>query len=638
MQKGLSCDIEQAKRFLTILDETAEKFTFQTFDDKPTKNPALARWVHGDIDALFTELVNYNRLGAGVFVMVQSGDGSGRNIKAVNRIRCIFNENDHGVPKKQPLEPQIVVETSPGKAHHYFLTDGLGLDDFKPIQDRLITDYGSDKNANDLPRVLRVPGFYHNKQEPHLVTIVHESGGQAYTKEQIVTAFPPHVKEPEQRKESPLLTDKLSFELRSALGVLRADDYTQWVKIGLALSSLGDVGRGLWLEWSSQYAGFDFAEACKKWETFKPDSIGYKTVFADAQAAGWCNSAKKLQQKLATEEENILTFSCADSMADTATAPNYLINRFLETDSHGILAGASMAFKSFMALAIAHSICNGVDFFGHKSFGAHKVVYVCGEGRGALSRRMRAVKIVHGGFNDNLLVLDGKIRIDNEDDIRALNIHIQRIRPALVIFDTFSSMNSNTNENDNSEVASALGVIHRNLSNGFTSSMIVHHFGKDEERGIRGASAFTANSDFIMLMKREDMDSMEVVLKSSKTKDGDNMDEITAIARVVELGIVAQDGTSSTSLILDNVDIKKRGRPELNNDILDHAYGVAINDEPVDTNMGIGVKRAYFVMIAISLMTQNPSSKRVIITNYINNLKKQGVMTESAGVLVKLGV
>lgn len=38
--------------------------------------------------------------------------------------------------------------------------------------------------------------------------------------------------------------------LRSALLSLRADDYGLWINCGLALKPLGDVGRGLWLEWS----------------------------------------------------------------------------------------------------------------------------------------------------------------------------------------------------------------------------------------------------------------------------------------------------------------------------------------------------------------------------------------------------
>lgn len=38
--------------------------------------------------------------------------------------------------------------------------------------------------------------------------------------------------------------------LRSALLSMRADEHALWIKMGLALKTLGDVGRGLWLEWS----------------------------------------------------------------------------------------------------------------------------------------------------------------------------------------------------------------------------------------------------------------------------------------------------------------------------------------------------------------------------------------------------
>ena len=38
--------------------------------------------------------------------------------------------------------------------------------------------------------------------------------------------------------------------LRSALLSMKADDYDLWIDCGMALKTLGDVGRGLWLEWS----------------------------------------------------------------------------------------------------------------------------------------------------------------------------------------------------------------------------------------------------------------------------------------------------------------------------------------------------------------------------------------------------
>ena len=370
-------------------------------------------------------------------------------------------------------------------------------------------------------------------------------------------------------------------------------------------------------------------------------------VSANIAAAAFNNEGRSASELIRQSERELLEiesgvsrsglgFSNADEMALIAKAPNYLINQCLESDSHGILAGPSMAFKSFMALAMAHSICTGADFFNHKTFGAHKVVYICGEGKGALARRMRAVSVVHGGFNNNLLVLDQKIRIDNEDDIKAVSAKIQGIKPALVIFDTFSSMNSVTNENDNSDVAAALGMIQRNLSNGFTSSLIVHHFGKDEERGIRGASAFTANSDFILVMKREDPESMEVSLKSIKTKDGDNFAPINAVARIVDLGIESQDGEKTTSLILSNAEQRFNGRPSSTHEKLNDLFDHLVETRPDMTAEGeIGVAKKALLEAAKQLLLIKAESVRVMTSSYINSMKKKGLMIENQGILIK---
>lgn len=84
---------------------------------------------------------------------------------------------------------------------------------------------------------------------------------------------------------------KTVSELRSALLNMRSDDYQHWINMGLALRELGDVGRGLWLEWSATSEKFDPKEAAKKWTTFNPGRTGYQVVFAEAQRQGWVNPA-----------------------------------------------------------------------------------------------------------------------------------------------------------------------------------------------------------------------------------------------------------------------------------------------------------------------------------------------------------
>lgn len=82
--------------------------------------------------------------------------------------------------------------------------------------------------------------------------------------------------------------------LRSALLHMRADDRTLWIKAGLALKTLGDVGRGLWLEWSLTSQKGDPLEVGEKWDGFDPTNIDHRFIFAEAQRQGWVNPAQSL--------------------------------------------------------------------------------------------------------------------------------------------------------------------------------------------------------------------------------------------------------------------------------------------------------------------------------------------------------
>lgn len=81
--------------------------------------------------------------------------------------------------------------------------------------------------------------------------------------------------------------------LRSATLSMRSDDHSLWVKVGMALKELGEVGRGIWMEWSltspKSLDGNGPLDVAKTWDGFKPTQIGYKFVFAEAQRRGWVN-------------------------------------------------------------------------------------------------------------------------------------------------------------------------------------------------------------------------------------------------------------------------------------------------------------------------------------------------------------
>ena len=215
-----------------------------------------------------------------------------------------------------------------------------------------------------------------------------------------------------------------------------------------------------------------------------------------------------------------------------------------------MLSGASQAFKSFCVLKIAHSICTGTDFFGHCVYETGKVLYICGEGMGALGRRIRAINIVEGAIGDNLIIKKKPLSIDNLAEMDWLRNQINEIHPVLVIFDTFSSLATSTVENSNEEVARTLRIVKDACSDNGTSSIIVHHFGKDAEKGSRGASAFKANVDFEMSMKRDMNFPLSATLTCVKSKDGDYFEDVLIKAHVVDIGLVRQDGSMASSLVL----------------------------------------------------------------------------------------
>ena len=74
---------------------------------------------------------------------------------------------------------------------------------------------------------------------------------------------------PAQGSASVFVDDDVVRDLRSALMSMRADDRELWVRMGLALRELGEIGRGLWMEWSSQSEKFDPLDAARTWESFK---------------------------------------------------------------------------------------------------------------------------------------------------------------------------------------------------------------------------------------------------------------------------------------------------------------------------------------------------------------------------------
>ena len=80
------------------------------------------------------------------------------------RVRAVWVDTDGA--DQAPIKaayPDLIVESSPGNFHDYWLVEGCPLDEFRWAQKTLSEVWGTDAGVKDLSRVMRLPGFPHQK-------------------------------------------------------------------------------------------------------------------------------------------------------------------------------------------------------------------------------------------------------------------------------------------------------------------------------------------------------------------------------------------------------------------------------------------------------------------------------------------
>jgi len=236
-----------------------------------------------------------------------------------------------------------------------------------------------------------------------------------------------------------------------------------------------------------------------------------------------------------------------------AVAPDFLIDSWLETDSHGIFYAESQSFKSFITIHMAHCIATGKAFCDQDVIKSGPVVFVIGEGRGGYYRRIKAIIKKHGETKDiHLIEAQPNIR-QNEQLLIAMNT-VGELDPVLIVFDTFSALAIGSDENSNTDIAEVMARVRDTGRKVGASTIIVHHTGKDASRGSRGASAFSANADFIYKLVRR-KDTLFTTLSADKMKDAEPPKAVTIELEAVDIGISNHKGVALTSLAVCNYEV-----------------------------------------------------------------------------------
>lgn len=190
------CNLSEARRFLECFckgegsENSYGRINIRIFSDKKGsgfKGKNLS-FNMKDFQSKSKVLMAHNEANRGIFFVVNSGGNSDRKI---NKINAQFFECDTLSLEEQleniskfPLEPSIIVQTKKS-LHVYFLIKNGKVEKFRDIQKKLAKHFNGDGSCINESRVMRVPGFYHCKEEPVRVKCIKFNPNLFYTQEDL---------------------------------------------------------------------------------------------------------------------------------------------------------------------------------------------------------------------------------------------------------------------------------------------------------------------------------------------------------------------------------------------------------------------------------------------------------------------
>ncbi|QSR35215.1 hypothetical protein CFI10_09435 [Marinobacterium iners] len=591
----LQPDLDQAQAFIELLDPF-DQFTFQTFDDDKERLKAFraqcrdqgrkaydpyAKLFHGFLQDHAKDLTRLNGGGAGVFVTVNSTDLKGRTADNIIRIRGVYTDLDQTndiaevmaascIGDKMPT----VVESSPGQFHVYWLTDGddLTKEEFSELQEafiRKMAAYGADPKVTDLPRVLRLPGFYHRKTEPFMTRIVHH--GDRFTAEEIRTALQPFMVEADP-KPKPSTTptapagaaagNYAEEGFHAAVKRKAMANFSAWVPVmfptatpyqgGYRVES-ADLGRNLEEDLTFHPQGIrDFGEergltpinAVLKFCTDPKVKDANTAAFwlcdqmaLDPELMGWTAQDGDALHRWKAEQIADEFDAHADqdrprllqSVGDLVTAPKPLewtIRGVIEHGTLTLLFGESGGGKSYVTLSMALSVATGLDWYGN-AVKQGPVVYIAGEGHSGISRRAKAWSIENNADLTGvpMVVSSRAVLFEDAGSLNGLITEIDAMPepPKLVIIDTLARAAAGLEENSAKDMGMFIAKCDDIKHRYGCTVLVVHHTGLSDGNRARGSSAIKAALDVEIGLKKQ---GDAIVLTSEKMKEGEQFEPL----------------------------------------------------------------------------------------------------------------
>jgi len=617
-------ELRLLNEYFETLHGTIDPIRINAFHELRKSEPPKA--IIGPLEKVIHTAATWNKKGYGIYSPIQEipedKKRSDENVETINTFFMDFDKTPVGPAlerlKKSGLPASMVYETSPGKHHVYLLVEDCPLGDYKPIQQWLAKEFGSDPAVSDLCRVARVPDSFNMKDpenkfrtrlvgevNPHRYKLAHikKALGIELGSREVKASLDVPLEPRAQATTTPKTFEEFCDEKRPSRPALETCEIllsqldpdlpeNEWHKVITIFhfESQGDpVIFDLVDEWSQEGSKYESANSVEShWNrcVLSPnDPATFGTLYQ------WIKEGKNtrpIKSKNSSPEEGSLYI---DSTALTVRPPEFLIDEFIENNTIGVIFGETGTYKSFLSLDLSFCVATGSPWKG-REVKQGNVFYLAGEGFGGLARRKAAwevenkIKIEEGQVHFSrtaIDVLDPKsIEHVKEETDRLVSLYG---KPGFVVLDTLAANFGAGDENSSEAMGKFLKHINRYLREPYGCSvLIIHHTGHNNGGRARGSSALRAGIDFELGIATDPKDKKVIKIFSTKTKDAERPANMWLKYKKVKIGWDDKKFRPIDSLVLLQTQ-KPEGvkRPDgMSGKLLDLAECLADSDRKVD--------------------------------------------------------
>lgn len=502
----------------------------------------------------------------GVYFVVCGGGQTNAAAKAKGKVHAQFMECDDYSFEEQirrlngfEFEPSVIIRTRKSLHCYWLMEAGASMDRFRYVQTQLAEYFGGDTSIKNESRVMRLPGFLHQKAEPVMVRLIKFDPDLKYTQERLSAALPEvQVKRSGSASKVVQAGEKIQLPARPELQYIERDKMIRWLQewtdehdVGITETIYKEDGTvifGVECPWKDAHTTEGGAAAI----TIRANGlIGYACVHAHCADKGWKDFrtyyepeynnpradeiAKEIRER-SKKEVSVATVKngktvpikkvpevkliSAKELYGTKLPEIYYPIEGLIPEGETILAAPPKSAKSWMALDMALSVAEGKPFLG---FDTNKsdVVYFSLEDGGKFEQE-RLYKYC-GNENevpeDFHLIFEDWVTLDEGfiDQLEQVREKLPDLR--FVIIDTLSKIQSRQRKNESAyERDYRTGQMIKKWADQYGIAVVViTHTTKlvrpdDALANVSGTNGVTGVADAVLVIAKEKRTDTEAVL------------------------------------------------------------------------------------------------------------------------------